>query len=492
MKKVLLKNQSIQVKMTLMLIIIMTSTILLSVFINVTMLKPYYVMKEKKYIKEAYEEIQRIFKEDTVKKADIDQVARNYDYRILITDPVHQMVYSSEGEQGIMYKDMKNILQNIDKIQSQINQKGYGMTTSSSKGSGTSINLMGYLDDQYTVIISTPMESIQSSAKLSGRFTAYVGIFLIFGGGIAMYVYSKRFTEPIEEMAGVANRMSNLDFDVKVKKYGEDEIGKLGESLNELSGKLEMTISELKTANNQLQKDIEQKVQIDEMRKEFLSHVSHELKTPIALIQGYSEGLKDNIFDDEESKDFYCDVIADEAKKMNRMVQKLMTLNQIEFGNNQVEMERFDITELIQNMLDTNRILLEKEQIQVKFEEPSINVWADEFMMEEVVSNYLSNARNHVSDPGMIQINYEKRGDNLRVKVYNSGNHIPEEDLDKLWVKFYKVDKARTREYGGSGVGLSIVEATMKAHGKDYGVANVLGGVEFYFEVELDKKTNEG
>ncbi len=492
MKKIFLKNQSIQVKMTLMLIIIMTSTILLSVFINVTMLKPYYVMQEKKYIKAAYKEIQQVFQQDTVQKAEIDQIVRNYDYRILITDMTNQMVYSSESEQGIMYKDMKNILQNIDKIQFQMNQKGYGIITTSKKNSGTSMNLVGYLDEQYTVIISTPMESIQSSARLSGRFTAYVGIFLIFGGGIAMYVYSKRFTGPIEEMAGAANRMSNLDFDVKVKKYGEDEIGKLGESLNELSGKLEMTISELKTANNQLQKDIEQKVQIDEMRKEFLSHVSHELKTPIALIQGYSEGLKDNIFDDEESKDFYCDVIADEAKKMNRMVQKLMTLNQIEFGNDQVEMERFDITELIQNMLDANRILLEKEQIQVKFEEPSMNVWADEFMIEEVVSNYLSNARNHVSSQGIIWIRYERHGDNLRVKVYNSGKHIPEEDLDKLWVKFYKVDKARTREYGGSGVGLSIVEATMKAHGKDYGVANVLGGVEFYFEVELDKKTNEG
>ena len=249
-----------------------------------------------------------------------------------------------------------------------------------------------------------------------------------------------------------------------------------------------MTISELKTANNELRKDIEQKVQIDEMRTEFLSHVSHELKTPIALIQGYAEGLKDNISEDEESRNFYCDVITDEAKKMNRMVQKLLTLNQIEFGNNKVEMERFDITELISNMLASNQILLEKGGIHVEFDEKPVHVWADEFMIEEVVGNYLSNARNHVSDHGTIRISYCRHGDNLRVKVYNTGKHIPEEDLDKLWVKFYKVDKARTREYGGSGVGLSIVEATMKAHGKDYGVSNIEGGVEFYFEVELDKK----
>ena len=220
------------------------------------------------------------------------------------------------------------------------------------------------------------------------------------------------------------------------------------------------------------------------MRKEFLSHVSHELKTPIALIQGYSEGLKDNILDDEESKEFYCDVIADEAKKMNRMVQKLLTLNQIEFGNNQVNMERFDITEMIRNMVESSKILVEKQEVKIIFDEPETHVWADEFMIEEVVNNYLSNARNHVADGGIIKVSYCRHGNDVRIKVFNTGDHIPQEDIDKLWVKFYKVDKARTREYGGSGIGLSIVEATMKAHGKDYGVANVEGGVEFYFDVE--------
>ena len=488
MKKRILESKSIRVKMTLMLIVIMASTILLSVFINFVMLEPYYVMKEKKYIKEAYFKVQKVFQNDTVSKEDIDEIAGEYDYRIMIRDPLNQMVYSSEGEQGVMYKDLKNILNNIDKIQNQINERGYAVTTNASKNQGTSINLMGYLDGQYTVIINTPMESIRVSASLSGRFTAYVGIFLILGAGIVMYIFTRRFTKPIEEMSKAADQMSNLNFDVKVHNTEDNELGQLGSSLNELSRKLEMTISELKTANNELQKDIEQKVQIDEMRKEFLSHVSHELKTPIALIQGYSEGLKDNISEDEESRNFYCDVITDEAKKMNRMVQKLLTLNQIEFGNNKVEMERFDITELIHNMLSSNQILLEKEGIHVDFKEDSVYVWADEFMIEEVVSNYLSNARNHVSHHGIIRISYCQHGDNLRVKVYNTGKHIPEEDIDKLWVKFYKVDKARTREYGGSGVGLSIVEATMKAHGKDYGVSNIEGGVEFYFEVELDKK----
>ncbi|MFR7383773.1 MAG: histidine kinase dimerization/phospho-acceptor domain-containing protein [Anaerostipes sp.] len=485
MKKKLLKNQSVRVKMTLMLIIIMTSVIALSVLVNLTMLKTYYTVKEKKTIKESYVQLQKIFKKDTVRENEVDEIAKKYNYRIMISNSTGSRAYSSEGQNSVMYKGLWNIMNNnLDKISDEINKQGYAIMTNSNKSMGTSINLIGYLDGDFTVIISTPMESIQTSARLSGQFTMYVGLILIICGAIAMYLYSRQFTKPIEDMAKAANQMSHLDFDMKVPTGSDDELGRLGNSINELSSKLELTISELKTANNELQKDIEQKVQIDEMRKEFLSHVSHELKTPIALIQGYSEGLKDNILDDEESKEFYCDVIADEAKKMNRMVQKLLTLNQIEFGNNQVNMERFDITEMIRNMVESSKILVEKQGVTIIFDEPEMHVWADEFMIEEVVNNYLSNARNHVTDGGIIKVSYCQNGNNLRVKVFNTGNHIPQEDIDKLWVKFYKVDKARTREYGGSGIGLSIVEATMKAHGRDYGVANVEGGVEFYFEVE--------
>ena len=487
MKKRVLKNRSVRVKMTLMLIIIMTSVILLSVLVNLTMLKTYYTEKEKKAIKESYCEIQKVFKKDTVRKNDVDEIAKKYNYRIMINDSTGQNVYSSEGEKSFMYKNLWNILNNnLDRISNEISKQGYAVMTNSNKSIGTSINLIGYLEDDYTVIISTPMESIQTSARLSGQFTMYVGLVLIVCGAVAMYLYSRQFTKPIEDMAKAANQMSHLDFDVKVPTGSDDELGRLGNSINELSSKLELTISELKTANNELQKDIEQKVQIDEMRKEFLSHVSHELKTPIALIQGYSEGLKDNILDDEESKEFYCDVIADEAKKMNRMVQKLLTLNQIEFGNNQVNMERFDITEMIQNMVEASKILVEKQGVQIIFDEPETHVWADEFMIEEVVNNYLSNARNHVTDGGIIKVSYCQHGKDLRVKVFNTGDHIPQEDINKLWVKFYKVDKARTREYGGSGIGLSIVKAIMESMNQEYGVQNFDNGVEFWFT--LDRK----
>ena len=218
----------------------------------------------------------------------------------------------------------------------------------------------------------------------------------------------------------------------------------------------------------------------------------HELKTPIALIQGYAEGLQECINDDAQSREFYCDVIIDEAGKMNNMVKKLLTLNQLEFGNDTITMERFDLTELVRGVVQSVQLLADQKEAKLHFAltEP-VYVWGDEFKIEEVVTNYVSNALNHVDYEKKIEIKTEIRNDVVRISVFNTGDTIPEADLDKVWVKFYKVDKARTREYGGSGIGLSIVKAIMDSMHQKCGVKNYSNGVEFWFELSLaeGKKT---
>lgn len=227
------------------------------------------------------------------------------------------------------------------------------------------------------------------------------------------------------------------------------------------------------------------KERIDEMRKEFLANVSHELKTPIALIQGYAEGLKEGISDDPESRDFYCEVIMDEAGKMNTMVQKLLTLNQLEFGNDKVSMERFDIVAMIRTYLQSAEILTKQDGITVKMEQTQpVYVWGDEFKTEEVFMNYFTNAVHYCRGEKMIHVTVEQAEGKARVGVFNTGDPIPEESLSHLWEKFYKVDKARTREYGGSGVGLSIVKAIMESMNQEYGVQNYSDGVLFWFTLE--------
>jgi signal transduction histidine kinase len=286
------------------------------------------------------------------------------------------------------------------------------------------------------------------------------------------------------ELADISKRMTALDFDVKFESRGENEIDVLGEHVNLLSETLEKTISELKTANNELRRDIEHKEKIDEMRKEFLSNVSHELKTPLALIQGYAEGLKDGISDDPESNEYYLEVIMDEAKKMNTMVRKLLTLNEVEFGQDTVSMERFNVSEVIQGIAQSYVLFVEQKggKLRLNIQNP-LYVWSDELKIEEVISNYLSNACNHLDGDRVIEIKAEQKEDKVRISVFNTGKQIPEEDIGRIWEKFYKVDKAHTREYGGSGIGLSIVKAIMESLNGSYGVKNYINGVEFWIEV---------
>ena len=207
------------------------------------------------------------------------------------------------------------------------------------------------------------------------------------------------------------------------------------------------------------------------------------------MIQGYAEGLSECVNEDASSREFYCEVIMDEADKMNQMVKKLLTLNQLEFGNDMVVMERFDLTELILGVIQSSSILLEQKRIHLTFHtDQPMYVWADEFKVEEVMTNYLSNAIHHTEELGRIDIKYTQMEDYVRISVFNTGRQIPKEDLERIWIKFYKVDKARTREYGGSGIGLSIVKAIMDSFHRSCGVINHTDGVEFWFE--LDTKSN--
>ena len=195
--------------------------------------------------------------------------------------------------------------------------------------------------------------------------------------------------------------------------------------------------------------------------------------------------MKECINDDAESRDFYCEVIMDEAQKMNTMVKNLLSLNQLEFGNDVVTMERFDIVALIRNVLNSSKILMDQKEIHLIFkEEEPVYVWADEFKIEEVVTNYISNAIHHCEFDKVIEVKIQREDSLVRVSVFNTGQPIPEEDLDKVWIKFFKVDKARTREYGGSGIGLSIVKAIMDSLHRECGVRNYDNGVEFWFELD--------
>ena len=322
------------------------------------------------------------------------------------------------------------------------------------------VECWGQFDNGYYFLIRSPLESIKESASISNSFYFVVGAIILVLSGLVILIVTNRITRPISELTKLSERMSDLDFEARYQSWAGNEI-------------------------DELQKDIEDKIKIDEMRKEFLDNVSHELKTPIALIQGYAEGLNENISDDPESREFYCEVIMDEASKMNKLVKNLLTLNQLESGKDAPVMERFDIVSLIKGVLDSMHIMIEQKDAAVIFEETEpVYVWADEFKIEEVVTNYTSNALNHLDGERKVEIKVLRQDDCVKVTVFNTGTPIPEEDIPNLWNKFYKVDKARTREYGGSGIGLSIVKAIIEGMNQKYGVCNYDNGVEFWFTLD--------
>ena len=350
------------------------------------------------------------------------------------------------------------------------------------------LEIWGTLDNGYSIILRTPIQGIKDNVNISTTLIKYVGGAILIVGIISASVVSTYITRPIKQLSDIAERMSEMDFDARYEGSDKGEIGLLGKSMNNMSEKLEHNIAELKKANLELKKDIDKKEKLEIMRTDFLSNVSHELKTPIALIQGYAEGLKEGITDDPESMGFYCDVIMDEANKMNTMVKRLLTLNQIEFGNDEPDMERFNINELIASVVDANAIRAGQKNMSIVFNNRNEQnfVWADEYKTEEVLTNYISNALNHCDGKQAIEVRTSKSEDGatLTVTVYNSGRNIAEEDLERIWEKFYKTDKARTREYGGNGIGLSIVKAIMESMGQEYGVRNVSDGVEFWFTLD--------
>jgi two-component system sensor histidine kinase VanS len=412
---------------------------------------------------------------------------------VLIDSTTDEALMSTNGdrqslknrvEEYIFGKDMPraNIIKKYDNY---VIQKTYDPRSDSYY-----LESWGYFSDNKTIfLISIPLASIRESVSLSNRFLAYVGGVALLVGSIIIYFTTKRVTSPILSLSNLSEKMSALDFDAKYTGREEDEIGILGNSMNKLSDRLKDTIGELRDANEELQKDIEEKVKIDDMRKDFIANVSHELKTPIALIQGYAEGLTEGMAEDPESRDYYCEVIMDEANKMNKMVRQLLNLTAIEFGNDSLQLDRFDITDLIRGVINSAGILIQHKDISVKFEDSGpIYVYADEFKMEEVITNYLNNALNHLGGDRNIAITAKENGEEALITVFNTGQSIPEEDLPKLWTKFYKVDKAHTREYGGSGIGLSIVKAIMDSHKKSCGVRNVVGGVEFWFTLNCHRE----
>ena len=519
------KRRSIAAELSVLFIGLLILIMVAMLFINNTYLTQFYELRLRRTLHKAYLEVDSHVLDDggvdtEFFENEFRSLERSGNIALVISDQEFSPVIEVRREDDdIMAARLNAYSMGLDQDNvSIVEQKDDYIIQkkSDSKYQMDFLEMWGTLPSSgYHFMMRIPMDSIRMNARISNEFIFYTILILGLVGIVMIGWLSRRIARPVKELTEISARMADLDFNARYTSGGRNEIGQLGENFNQMSSTLEKTISELKTANNELQKNLDEKTRIDDMRREFLSNVSHELKTPLALIQGYAEGLQDSVADDPESRDYYCEVIVDEAAKMNVLVQKLLTLNQLEFGGDEVELVRFDLAELIRGKVNASRILADQKGASMEYEGPSeLEAWGDEFKVEEVLTNYLSNAVNHVDDYAsgvsgshrvlnkneagqgaaddknprriVVRASADESASKVHVGVFNTGSHIPEEDIDRVWDKFYKVDKARTREYGGSGVGLSIVRAIMDSFHQNYGVENVDDGVEFWFE--LDRK----
>lgn len=484
--------RSIRKQFATIFIVTTVITILVCYCLNTLFLEDFYLQKKQNNILSVYEELNSAAKSNAMSeenfKDEIQRMSGKYDISIMVLDSHNRVVLSILTNERDVIHLMDYVYGFGDSNKNEIikSTSKYTIQRATDIRMQTDfLEIWGVLDNGYAFLERVALESVSESASVANTFLLYTGIGIALISAFVIWFIVGKMTKPVYTLTEISRKMADLDFGEKYHGKSQNEIGLLGNHINRLSIVLENTISELKTANNKLTKDIAQKEEIDKMRKEFLDNVSHELKTPIALIQGYAEGLKEGINEDKESCDYYCEVIIDEANKMNELVKKLLNLNQLEAGADSAVMEHFNITELIANYLQAAEIILTQNNVALSINtDEDIYVWADEFRIEEVFNNYFTNAINHLDENRKIDIKIIKTDNKVRVSVFNTGKNIPEESLPYIWDKFYKADKARTREYGGSGVGLSIVKAIMESLNQQYGVINYANGVEFWFEVD--------
>ena len=418
--------------------------VLITLALNNWGLKSYYEKQKILSMQEAYEKIDKIVTSDDPQYySKLQEILGEYSEKDNLSVAVYDsyttmiMVSSERDNEYLLQKLRNKLFSETENTESRVLKETGNYTITRE---AADIDFFGYCsDNRVMVLMSTPIGGMQNTAEQANRFLIIVGVAALIVGLIA-----------VTFLAGRVSRAYTLELE-----------------------------------NEKLQHDLEEKERQNKIQREFVANVSHELKTPITVIKGYAEGLAEGMCRDDESRSYYAGVIVDETERMHQIVNQLLMLSKIESGQDELEKNDFNICEMIRDIAAEMKLLAEKKKVTLNVICPDeLIVNADEFKIESVITNYLSNAIHHVNEAGQIEIKAEAEDKDVRVSVFNTGTPIPEEEQEHIWEKFYKVDKAHSRTYGGSGIGLSIVKAVMEAHDMPYGVLNHTDGVEFWIKLE--------
>lgn len=387
---------------------------------------------------------------------------------------------------------------NYEKVNTQsieIGRRGFDIGKNTSAGIEVDfLILFQYTPTGERICIIMQTSALASNTRIVILIMSAITIILL---GLSLFIIAialSRLTKPVKDMVHITDKMSKLDFSEKLPPTNVLELSDLSDQINTMSDTLDTALKDLQKKNEKLQQDIENERTLDNLRQVFISGVSHELKTPIAIIQGYAEGAVTFIDSDPATAAKYCKVIMDESVRMNQMVMKLLEITKYDSGAYEPTNEVFSIRDLFEAWFTKEKsAFAEKGITAINDIKAECYGEGDSIIIASVINNYLSNAVSHVEDEKIIRAHMEDHTEFYRVYVFNTGKHIADKDIDKIWNSFYRADKAMSRSQGRFGLGLAIVASIQKLHNRDYGVDNVPGGVRFFFDIKkAEKPEHEG
>ena len=457
---------------------------------NVTLLVSFFSAKEKKALKEQLSLVETLdFNDTSAVITALSEINEKYNFDVEVYNSSGRILYTTHGGQMMDYFSLKSdkfimTHEEMSPIKSETYSDGTVFETAVRRFDKNEYLLCRkQIANNLFAEVRIQKKLISNSASIANQFMIFVSVICFLLSIIWVLIFARQFSRPIAEMNEITEDMAKLNFDRKLKIDRQDEIGQLANSVNALSESLNTALTELTETNAKLRDDIEEERRLDAMRRGFVANFSHELKTPIAIISGYAEGLKLNI--NEESKEEYCNTIIDESRRMNRLVLSILELSRYESGQIPINRSNFDISQMTEDML--RRIFANKNITAENRLPQGLNINADPMQTEQVLKAYLENAASHTPEGGSVTVTAVECDGVIRISVTNTGSHISEELMPQIWQSFFRGDTSHKRESSRFGLGLSIVSAIMKLHSHRCGVYNTENGVCFWFEADPAK-----
>ncbi len=316
------------------------------------------------------------------------------------------------------------------------------------------------------------LQPVDEAVQMVQDYYIYIIAFVVVLIFLASFYYSKQIAKPLLKINDTTKKIAHLDFTEQIPITSKDEIGDLSKNINVLSNKLHSHIG-------QLEQDIEKERKLENTRKEFISGVSHELKTPLSIMKSCISILKDGVA--EHKKEYYFGAMEREVDKMDTLILDMLELAKCESGTYKMKKDPFYIDTVMDDICEHLSVEIEKKELHVHKNIGPFEVVANQGRIEQVIVNFITNAIRYTPNKEDIIISTIDEKDRIKVCIENKGTHIEEEQLDKIWDRFYRVDAARQRSQGGTGLGLAISKNILELHDAEYGAENTEDGVLFYF-----------